>query len=262
MDITLPETIHNRQTKLPVKARETIVRDRSDYTAEERAFSRSEQIRTLDTMWVLTKRPRPEDFCTPDGDTFRTAGDLYIRAGRDGVRRFTAYMHEGSVDHDFRYFDEVILDARNGRMAGWVRHTFKDGDEGWLYEFPNYQTTSLKEPTPAFVIIEEPSESESLVGYGTEWGYPCAEAACREQFHDEHTGSHTLDSIEKSLNNRGSYEIEINKDVTKPDSDWFVNVWLSGDCTELTPSQVADLANDLRWLGITCTTANTKGRAA
>lgn len=254
-------TLTQAPDTLPVKKRETIVRDQSPYTSEERAFSNQERLSRLEARYVLVVAPRTETFATPDGDTFRSAGDLYIRTCRDGVRRFTAYMHENSLQHDFVYLDEVIRDARNGRMHGWKQLTFKDGDDGWMYEYTNYQIDNLKEFKPAYVIVEKQSDAESIVGFGSDWGYPCTEPRCREKYHAAEDGSHTLESLDNALTKRGSYEIEICKDRTKPDSDWHVNFWANGDLTELTAEQIATLANDLQWMGIECATTNVKERA-
>ncbi|MFJ4999892.1 hypothetical protein ACIP5T_17200 [Microbacterium sp. NPDC088619] len=256
----LVNTLTHTPDALPVKDRQTLGRNRAPFTAEETAFAKQEGISRLEVRYILSKKPRDEDFVTPDGDTFRSAGDLYIRTCRDGVRRFTAYMNEGSVQHDFRYFDRVVADAMSGRMDGWVRHTFKDGDEGWAYEYPNYQIDHIKEVKPACVIVEEESEAAMLVGFGSEWGYPCEEPRCREEYHEHDAVNHSLEVLENQLTERGGYEIEICKDIKYPELGWVLNVWTGPDLTELTPEQVATFANDLQWMGIECATTNAKER--
>lgn len=248
---------------LPIRKRVTMAFDRrSPYTNAEIEFSEAEKTQRLETRYALLDKPRDESFRTPEGDSFRSAGSLYLRTCRDGVRRFIAYMHEGSIHHDFQYFDRVINDAKFGRMHGWVRHTFNDGDEGWAFEYPDYQIDNLDLSKPARLLIEESSNSPTIVGYGAMWGYPCDESRCRESVHESEEANHTLDSLDNQLTKRGGYEIEICKDMTKPDSDWFVNLWANGDLTELTPEQIATLANDLQWMGLECATTNAKQCAA
>lgn len=248
--------------QLPVKNRETIVRRSDAYTVEELEFAKQEKTERLETRYVLTTKPRDTTFRTPDGHRFRSAGDLYLRICNDGVRRFVAYMHEDSVHRDFRYLDVVINDAKFGRMNGWKRHTFKDGSEGWCFNYPNYQIDGLKDSKPANVIIEESSLSPTLVGFGSSWGYPCNESRCREKYHEDEDGSHTLEVLGHAFNSRGSYEIEIRKDMRDPGGDWYLDVWTNGDLSELTPAEVSRFANDLNWMSIECTTANAKGNAA
>ncbi|UUE19876.1 hypothetical protein [Microbacterium sp. J1-1] len=260
--VDMSTTVPPATGSLPVKQRTTIARRRSNYTAEERAFARTEGLHSMDTRYLLTVDPRSESFTTPDGDSFRSAGHLWIRTCRDGVRRFTAYMNDESTNHDFQYLDEVILDARNGRMDGWERHVFRDGDEGWRYDYPNYQIDRLTDFKPAHVIITHGSTAKKLVGYGEAWGYPCEEARCREAFHEAQEVNHTLDTLDKQLTKRSSYEIEICKDISQPDSEWYVNFWTSPDMTELTPEQIATLANDLQWMGLECATTNAKEKSA
>lgn len=240
-----PETEDSR--KLPVKARQTLVLSRGAYTREELAFAEKEGTDRLETRYVQLRRARSESFTTPEGGSFRSAGSLCIRTCRDGVRRFVAYMHDDSVHHDFRYLESVITDARFGRMDGWERYTFKDGDQGWTFDYPNYQIDRLKEFKPA-VIIDESG-----------WGYPCNEPRCRETHHrNDESASHTLESVECELGRYGGYEIEICKDAEKPDSEWYLNVWVQGELSELTPAQVSKLANDLNWMSIECQTTNAK----
>ena len=253
-------TVSPTPNTLPTKRRETLVLNRKPYTAEELDFAAKEGTLRLESRYVLEKRGRESAFRTPSGEQFRSAGSLYIRTCRDGVRRFCAYVHADSTHHDFRYLDEVINDARHGRMDGWKRHTFKDATEGWVFEYTNYAVDKLKIFKPAEVIIEEQSDSDTLVGFGSAWGYPCDEPRCREKLHDSEEGSHTLESLENAPTTRGSYEIEICKDMTKPDSDWYVNFWAAGDLSELTPEQIATLANDLQWMGLECATTNAKAR--
>lgn len=256
-----PDATENRQTELPVKARETLTRNHGKYTATELDFAAVEKLGRLETRYVVMTRERYESFQTPEGDAYRDAGNLYIRTGLDGVRRFTAYLSNGSVEADFKYLDDVIVDARNGRMDGWTRHTFKDGDEGWLYEYTNYQIDPTAQSKPAYVIIEEQSESDGLVGFGSTWGYPCKEPRCSENYHEHEDGSHTLDEVEKAFNARGSYQIEVQKDMLAPNSDWYLNLWFNGDCTELAPEQIASLINDLQWMSAECDAANGRGKS-
>ncbi|WP_144797726.1 hypothetical protein [Microbacterium paludicola] len=232
--------------EMPVEDRRTWVASRAPFTEEERAFAEQEGTLRLETRYVRSQLPQPENFKTPDGHSYRNAGNLYIRTCGDGVRRFVAYMHADSVHHDFRYFDRMINDARFGRMDGWKRHTFNNGDEVWIFDYPNYATDSLHEFKPASIIDE------------SSWGYPCSEPRCREDFHEDEDGSHTLEVLEDQPTSRGSYEIEICKDATRPDSAWYLNLWMNGDLTELTPAQVAKLANDLNWMSIECETTNAK----
>lgn len=246
-----------RDCDFPVEDRKTLtVNRRRPSTREELDFAGREKTELLETRYVLLDKPRDESFATPEGHTFRSAGALYIRTCRDGARRFVAYMHKGSVHHDFRYFDRVINDARFGRMDGWDRYTFNSGDEGWIFDYPNYQIDHLQDFRPAQVIMDESSDSPNILGFGTTWGYPCEEPRCREGYHDDEDCSHTLESVHNQLTERGGYEIEICKDMTKPDSDWYVNFWANGDLTELRPEHVATLANDLQWMGIECKNTN------
>lgn len=247
---------------LPVKERTTIVRRRSEYTTEELTFAREEGLRLLDVRYILISDARSESFTTPGGDSFRSAGLLSVRTCRDDVRRFTAYMHDDSTNHDFQYFDKVILDARNGRMDGWKRHTFANGDEGWVYDYPNYQLDRLTGIKAAHVIITDASPAKTIIGFGEAWGYACDEPRCRESFHEPEEVNHILDALENQLTKRASYEIEICKDINLPDSEWYVNFWAAPDMSELTPAQVATLANDLQWMGIECATTNAKEQAA
>ena len=247
--ITLANPAAETQTNHPltVKARQTRALSRTAYTPDELKFAEREGTERLATRYVHLKRTRDESFMTPEGDSFRSAGTLNLRTCRDGVRRFVAYMHDDSVHHDFRYFDRVIADARFGRMDGWERYTFKDGDEGWVFTYPNYQTDHLKVFKPA-VIIDEDS-----------WGYPCDEPRCRETHHSDDDSSHTLDALQGQLGRNAGYEIEICKDATKPNSAWYLNFWTCGDLSELTPADAAKLANDLNWMSIECQTTNAKG---
>lgn len=259
----MSNTVTQPTDTLPAISRPTITRDTGSFTATERAFAWNEGLSKLETRYILSKAKRADDFKTPEGDAFRSAGALYVRTCRDGERRFTAYMHDDSVDHDFRYFDRVIIDAMNGRMHGWSRYTFKNGDEGWAYDYPNYQTDRLKFK-PALVIVDEEAHPDAtmLVGYGKTWGFKCDEPRCRETSHEHDAIHHTLDELTNQLTKRGSYEIEICKDIAEPDSPWYVNFWSGPDLTELTPEQIATLANDLQWMGLECATTNTKERAA
>lgn len=251
--------------EIPVKDRkEVVLHPRGNYTAEEIAFAKSEGLDELETRYVLLEAPRPEAFRTPSGNTYRCAGRLYVRMCTDGVRRFVAYMHEDSYQHDFRYFDRVINAARFGRMDGWARYTFKDGSEGWMFEAPNYGIVGKHDFRPARIRITSPTEGAGHNGYGETWGYVCEEPLCREEFHDQEDPSHILESLENTFSDKAGYEIEICKDPTRPDSRWYVNLWMSEDLTELTPDDVAKFANDLQWMGIECATANAKqvaGRA-
>lgn len=259
----MSNTVTQSTDTLPVISRDTITRNRAPLTATERAFAFKEGLARLETRYILSKKKRDADFKTPEGDHFRSAGDLYIRTCRDGVRRFTAYMHDGSVDHDFRYFDQVIRDAMNGRMDGWKRHTFKDGDEGWIYNYSNYRSDGLTFK-PALVIIDQDAHPDAtmLVGYGETWGFNCEEPRCREKHHTHDAIHHTLDELTNQLTKRGSYEIEICKDINAPDGPWYVNFWSGPDLTELTPEQIATLANDLQWMGLEAATTNAKEPAA
>ncbi|MGM1018005.1 MAG: hypothetical protein ACQEW8_10755 [Actinomycetota bacterium] len=260
----LAEPQRERQTAadLPLKERESIVFSRESYTREELAFAEKEKTERLETRYVLTAKQRDATFRTPDGHSFRCAGDLYLRVCRDGARRFVAYVHKDSVHHDFKYFDRVINDAKFGRMSGWERHTFKDGTEGWWFNYPNYQIDGLKDFKPANVLIEEPSASPNLEGFGSSWGYPCNESRCREKYHEDDDGNHVLEVLGHDLTTRGSYEIEIRKDAMDPDSAWYLNVWTNGDLCELSAEQAARFANDLSWMSIECQTANAKGNAS
>lgn len=244
--------------QIPVKDRKEIKLDtRSRFTREELSFAEAEGLNRLETRYVLMNGQRDESFHTPGGNTFRHAGLLYIRPCRDGVMRFVAYVYEDAVQQDFRHLDRAINNARFGRMAGWNRYTFKDGAEGWIFDYPNYNVDRLRDFKPAQVIITDASASPRNVGYGSSWGYPCDEPRCREEFHEDEDVSHTLDVLENQLTDTASYTIEICKDATKPDSAWYVNVD-SGELYELTPEQIATFANDLRWMGIECATANAK----
>lgn len=245
---------------MPVKNPTTIQVDRRgrNYTADELAFARAEGLDNLPTRYVLEEKPRRETFTTDEGYIFRDAGTLYVRKCADGQRRFVAYLQDGAVHHDFRYLDRVINDAAHGRMQGWDRYTFKNGDEGWIFDYTSYQIDHLNEFIPAAVIIDETSDSPGLVGYGTSWGIPCTEPRCRNKFHESEDVNHVLEVLEDTINERGSYEIEICKDLTKPDSRWYLNVWVNGDTTELNHEQVAKLANDLTWMALECQTTNAK----
>lgn len=248
---------------LPVKDTGTLaVNRRAPYTEAECKFAQKEGLSRLETRYVLVDAPRHETFRVPDGHSYRSAGTLHIRPCKDGKLRFVAYMHTDAVNHDFLYFERVINNARFGRMAGWGRHTFKNGDEGWVFDYPNYHIDNLGDFKPAHVIVDEPSDSAGQTGYGSSWGYPCTESQCREKYHEHEDGSHTLDCLENAPTTRGYYEIEICKDMTKPASDWYVNVWTGGDLTELTPEQIATFANDLQWMGIECSNANNRARIA
>lgn len=254
-------TVAPNTDDLPTKDTGTMaVNRRAPYTQDEREFARREGLTRLETRYVLVDTPRHETFKTPDGTSYRSAGSLYVRPCKDGELRFVAYMHADTVHHDFLYFDRVINNARFGRMAGWDRYTFKNGDEGWIFDYPNYHIDGLDEFKPAHVIVEEPSDGAGHVGYGSSWGYPCTDSRCREEFHEHETADHTLESLEYDLTSRGSIEIEICKDMRAPDSDWYLNVWTGGDLTELTPEQVARFANDLQWMGIECANANSRAR--
>lgn len=254
-------TVITDTATLPIEDRKTLhVNHRAPYTREELAFAEAEKTERLEVRYIHFDQPRATSFTSPAGDSYRSAGVLYIRTCRDGVRRFVAYMHGDSVHHDFRYFDLAINNARFGRMDGWARHVFKNGDEGWIYDYPNYKMDHLQEFTPAHVIVEEPSDSPKIIGYGTAWGYSCEEPRCREKHHEHEDPSHTLESIDNQLTKRDGYEIEICKDMTKPDSDWYVNFWTTGDLSGLLPAQIATLANDLQWMGIECENANSRAR--
>lgn len=222
------------------------------FTDEERELAAREGLRSLETRWVNWDQPRPADGQAPDGCPYRTAGVLYIRTCKDGVRRFVAYMYPESTHHDFRYFDRIMTLASGGRMEGWSRRTFKDGDEGWFFDYQNIRMRQpngepLPDPIPAGIIDDET------------WGYRCDEPACREKYHDEIDGNHTHEALERELNKYSNYEIEIVKDGASPDSDWYLNVWTgSNDMTELTPEQLATYVNDLNWMAIECQTLNAK----
>lgn len=254
-------TVAPEADNLEVKDTPVLIRRRTSYTREELAFAEREKTDRLETRYVLVDRPRHASFTTPDGESFRSAGSLYIRTCRDGVRRFTAYVHEESVHHDFRYLDRVINDAKFGRMDGWDRYTFKDGDEGWIFDYPNYGINRLNHFKPAQVLVEETSDTSGVIGYGSSWGYPCDEAQCREKYHEDEEVTHTLDSLTSELTSRAGYEIEICKDFTRPDSPWYLNLWTAEDLTELTPEQVTRFANDLNWMAIECKTTNAKEAA-
>lgn len=248
-------------TVIPVQDREVIVFTAGRFTSEEIDFAKAEGLDRLDTLYVLDERPRLPSFRTPAGVTFRDAGMLYVRTGKDGVRRFVAYVYPDSTNYDFEFFDRAIVRARYGRMEGWVRHTFKDGTEGWWFQASLYSVDGITDPRPASVIITDESETPRLKGSGSTWGYPCEEPRCREEFHDREDPSHTLESLENDFSGKGGYEIEICKDPTRPESRWYVNLWMSEDLTELTPEDVAKFANDLQWMGIECATANAKQQA-
>lgn len=254
-------TVTPNTDTIPVKNRKVLkLRNREPFAPQEIAWACDEGLHRLPTRYTLDSDPRRESFTTPDGNMFRRAGELYIRVCRDGVRRFVAYVHPDSVDHDFIYLDEIINNAKHGRMAGWVQHTFKDGSEGWAFDYPNYQISERLQQSfkHAAVIIEELTDVPGLVGFGTSWGYACTEPRCREKFHENEDANHILEVLEDTINERGSYEIEICKDITKPDSRWYLNVWVNGDTTELNHEQVAKLANDLTWMALECQTTNAK----
>lgn len=242
----------------PTKDREIINFDLGRSTPEELAFSESEELHLLETRYVLMDKPRPANFRNPDGVVFRCAGDLNIRTCRDGERRFVVYVHADSLDHDFRFFDRIIRRARAGRMQGWKRYTFKNGDEGWIFDYINYALDPIDEFKPAEVIITDSLEASTNVGFGSTWGYRCEETACRDAVHEPEEASHTLEVVERQLGRWGTYVIEICKDISKPDSDWYLNTWTRGELDEMTPEQVTTYANDLNWMAIECSTANVK----
>lgn len=235
---------------IPAEARATMAFKSGPYTADELAFASSEKLERLEKRYVLSSEPRPAMFQDPEGNTFRKAGDLDLRTREDGTREIVAYIFEDSMSHDFLILGRIINDARFGRMDGWRRcPATDDRAEVWIFDYPNYNIDGFT-LEPAAIIDE------------TTWGYPCTEPRCRENLHEHNDGSHTLDVLENHLTKNGSYEIEICKDMTKPDSAWYVNLWANGDLTELTPEQIATLANDLQWMGLECATTNAKGSAA
>lgn len=236
--------------------------DSATYSEDELSFAHNEGLSRMETRYVLTTDTRCENLTYPDGKVFRDAGWIYIRTCLDGVRRFVVYTYKKADQHDFKYFDRAIRDAMNGRMDGWRRYTFKNGEQGWVFEYGYYRIDNIKEFKPARVIIEQKAEAKSLIGFGSDWGYKCEEPQCREKYHGWQDISHTHDALDKQLTERSSYGIEICKGIADPGAQWYVDIFTSPDFCELTPEQVSAFANDLNWMAIECATTNAKEAAA
>ena len=167
------KTVAPTTDNLPTKDTATlVVNRRAPYTKKECEFAQVEGLSRLEVRYVLVDTPRHETFKTPDGNSYRSAGTLHIRPCKDGVTRFVAYMHADAMHHDFLYFDRVINNARFGRMDGWGRHTFKNGDKGWVFDYPNYQIDKLSDFKAASIVIEALSDAADHIGYGSWWATP------------------------------------------------------------------------------------------
>lgn len=217
--------------------------DRHQATDEQRAWG-NEHTAHLDLRWVQEETAR-RDWTDPNGTLFHDGGLLYIRPCKDGVTRFVAHMNSDSIASDFKYFERIISLARIGDMQGWVRHTFKNGDEGWRFLYALYSAkSSFLDQAPACVIGDDG------------WGYLCDEPLCSERVHDERGDSHTHQTLERVWKRETYYNIEICRDALDDDSDWYLNYWTGSDMCQLTPEQVGDMVNDLSWMLTDCKNLN------
>lgn len=201
-----------------------------------------EEIAEMPVVYVASKVGRLHIWRDSRGRWFRTAGHVRIR-NREGAHVIVVGLYDGADEHDLWMFDKTIELLKSGRQKApqWVRITSDWADD---------RTFSLVFTARRYVDPYITKSEANKV-------FVCSEKLCREQVHgaDE---SHTLDTLRRDLGKYFVYEIEINKYSHEPDGRWFLNIDGGAELSEATPEMLSTFANDLQWMSIECTNANTK----